>query len=156
MGYAEVFEGLLGDDFHQVDKYILKKYAGALQPYGLNVRESIALIHIVELRQCGGANQGQIGKMIGVTNPAMVKITKRLEEMGLIVRQPDPGDGRSQLLLPTAQGFARNAVCRQAIRETDQAVFSRLTSQERQLLKRIMGKIGAGEACGSAPAVEKA
>ena len=47
------------------------------------------------------ADKGQISRTV-----------RELEELGLITRTPDPDDGRSRLLSPTAEGLERLAAAR--------------------------------------------
>lgn len=61
-------------------------------------RESITLSALAENLM---ADKGQISRTV-----------RELEQLGLIQRTPDPDDGRSSLLSPTADGLARLAEAR--------------------------------------------
>lgn len=61
-------------------------------------RESVTLSNLAESLM---ADKGQISRTV-----------RELEELGLITRTPDPADGRSSLLSPTAEGLDRLAAAR--------------------------------------------
>lgn len=61
-------------------------------------RESVTLSNLADSLM---ADKGQISRTV-----------RELEELGLITRTPDPADGRSSLLSPTAEGLERLAAAR--------------------------------------------
>jgi len=61
-------------------------------------RESITQSALAE---CLTADKGQISRTV-----------RELEQLGLVERRPDPSDGRSSILSPTADGLARLAAAR--------------------------------------------
>ena len=61
-------------------------------------RESVTLSSLAESLM---ADKGQISRTV-----------RELEELGLVTRTPDPADGRSSLLSPTATGLERLAAAR--------------------------------------------
>ena len=61
-------------------------------------RESVTLSSLAESLM---ADKGQISRTV-----------RELEELGLVTRTPDPADGRSSLLSPTASGLERLAAAR--------------------------------------------
>ena len=61
-------------------------------------RESVTISALAETLM---ADKGQISRTV-----------RELENLGLVVRTPDPTDGRSSLLSPTAEGLERLAAAR--------------------------------------------
>lgn len=57
------------------------------------------LIHVV--RKNPGITQAGIGKQLGTDKGAVAKQTLNLEAKGYLRREPNPADGRSQLIFPT-------------------------------------------------------
>jgi DNA-binding MarR family transcriptional regulator len=82
---------LLADNAERVNPGMLP---GAYKVFTTIVRrESVTLSALAESLM---ADKGQISRTV-----------RELEELGLIARTPDPEDGRSSLLSPTAEGLTR-------------------------------------------------
>jgi DNA-binding MarR family transcriptional regulator len=47
---------------------------------------------------------GSLAEAVAVTAPSMTRIINALEAEGLVVREPDPDDGRAQVVAMTDQG----------------------------------------------------
>ncbi len=54
----------------------------------------------------GEARATHFAAQLGVTAPVLSRHVAELEEMGLVVRRPDPNDGRAQLIALTEAGEA--------------------------------------------------
>jgi DNA-binding MarR family transcriptional regulator len=61
---------------------------------------------LVTLDQQGPQRIGALAEAVAVTAPSMTRIVDALERGGLAVRQPDPADGRCQVVAMTAAGRA--------------------------------------------------
>jgi DNA-binding MarR family transcriptional regulator len=59
---------------------------------------------LVILDQQGPQRIGALADAVAVTAPSMTRIVDALERGGLAVRQPDPADGRGQVVAMTASG----------------------------------------------------
>jgi MarR family transcriptional regulator, lower aerobic nicotinate degradation pathway regulator len=73
----------------------------AIRPLGLELRHFAALI---ELTQAGPTNQRDLGAAIGMDKAMVVRVVDDLERMGLVVRQPVPGDRRLRNVALTEHG----------------------------------------------------
>jgi DNA-binding MarR family transcriptional regulator len=85
--------------------------------------------------------QKQIAEIIGVEQPTMAATLSRMERDGLIVRTPDPADGRSALVSLSPQAEDKLAIVEQAVNETNEQAFSLLSAAERKQFFAIMTKI---------------
>ena len=90
------FRRVIADNAQRVSPGMLP---GAYKVFTTIVRrESITLSALADSLM---ADKGQISRTV-----------RELEQLGLIARTPDPADGRSSLLSPTAQGLERLAAAR--------------------------------------------
>lgn len=61
---------------------------------------------LVALDGQGSQRVGALAETVGVTAPSMTRIVNSLEAEGLVVREPDPDDGRAQAVVMTPRGRA--------------------------------------------------
>ena len=61
---------------------------------------------LVTLDAHGPQRVGTLAEKIAVTAPSMTRIVNGLEAEGLVEREPDPEDGRAQVVVPTKAGRA--------------------------------------------------
>jgi DNA-binding MarR family transcriptional regulator len=61
---------------------------------------------LVVLEGQGPQRIGSLAEAVAVTPPSMTRIVNALETEGLVDRQPDPADGRAQVVAMTAAGRA--------------------------------------------------
>jgi DNA-binding MarR family transcriptional regulator len=57
-----------------------------------------------------GISAGQVSELLHLHPSTLTGILKRLEKSGLVVRRPDPADGRRALLVLSARGRSVDAV----------------------------------------------
>ena len=77
-----------------------------------------------------------------VKHQSMRLVVAQLEASGLVARLPNPDDGRSQLVALSDKGRAALAEAREARRrEVAALIDTRLTDEERQLLRTAIGLI---------------
>lgn len=77
-----------------------------------------------------------------VKHQSMRLVVAQLEASGLVARLPNPDDGRSQLVALSDKGRAALAEAREARRREIAALIdTRLTDEERQLLRAAIGLI---------------
>src|SRR5579871_1475963 len=98
---------LLRDAYQTVDTEVLAALAAAgfaeVQPG-----------HAIVLRHLGedGARPSEIAARAQVTRQAVTKALDDLERLGLVLREPDPRDGRGVIVRYTARGVAGLRVAR--------------------------------------------
>ena len=79
-----------------------------LQPTGFNILRTIM--------QSAPAQAGTVIQLTGLDKSAVSRQIKVLRDIGLVDTQPDPRDGRSSFLVPTALAEERLAVVRQRVK----------------------------------------
>jgi DNA-binding MarR family transcriptional regulator len=66
---------------------------------------TVAQAATLEALSCGGLRLSDLGKRLGIAPSTLTRNLSRLEERGLIRKEPDPIDGRAQLVALTDAGF---------------------------------------------------
>jgi len=96
-----------------------------------------------------GCGIQEIATGLGLTAPTISVGVRRLEEAGLLERQPDPQDGRAIQLFLTAQGQTSHERARAFRREKMRRLLAGLTLEERaallDLLERAINAAEAGQ-----------
>jgi DNA-binding MarR family transcriptional regulator len=94
-------------------------------------RESVTLSSLADSLM---ADKGQISRTV-----------RELEELGLIMRTPDPADGRSSLLSPTPEGLERLAAARAPQESVLLNTLEEWSVDEIRDLTRLLHALTAGE-----------
>jgi DNA-binding MarR family transcriptional regulator len=79
----------------------------------------------------------------GVTQPAMTQLISRLEDAGLVRREPSPDDGRVVLVVITEQGLATLAHRRSARAERLAGIIAQLSPDHRAALVAALPALDA-------------
>ena len=79
----------------------------------------------------------------GVTQPAMTQLISRLEESGLVRREPSPDDGRVVLVAITEQGRATLAHRRSGRAERLAGIIAQLSPDHRAALAAALPALDA-------------
>jgi DNA-binding MarR family transcriptional regulator len=101
-----------------------------LGPSGLSV--------LVTLDQQGPQRIGALADVVAVTAPSMTRIVDALEREGLAVRQPDPADGRCQVVAMTPAGRALLASGTEAKLAALRRRLADLPAEDRQRLEAAL------------------
>ena len=98
----------------------------------------------------GTMSQKELAKWASVEQPTMANTLNRMERDGLIVRTPDPADGRSALIGLTKLGRQRANEALSAGKALNAKALSGLSPAERQqffdLLRRVISALEADAA----------
>lgn len=86
-------------------------------------------------------NQKRLSKAINVSPPNLATLLDRLEKRGLLVRQRNPLDKRSQTLALTPEGFGMCIKAEKTASELERKATSALTDDERQQLIQLLQKL---------------
>ena len=100
---------------------------------------SLSQFHLLKLIALNGKHQvGEVADFLGVSPPAATKNIDKLERLGLVIRQPFPGDRRATLLSSSAKG--RRLVDKyEAVKEERLApVLAGFSTAELSQLSRLM------------------
>jgi len=66
---------------------------------------TVAQAATLEALTAGGLRLSELGKRLGIAPSTLTRNLARLEERGLIRKEPDPNDGRAQRVVLTQTGF---------------------------------------------------
>ncbi|MGA7148985.1 MAG: MarR family transcriptional regulator [Microbacterium sp.] len=123
------FRKIIGENADRVSPGMLP---GAYKVFTTIVRrESITLSALAEALM---ADKGQISRTV-----------RELEQLGLIERTPDPEDGRSSLLSPTAFGLERLAQARAPQESTLLSALEEWPLDDIRNLSRLLHALTAGQ-----------
>ena len=89
----------------RAQQILLAELDGVLRPHGLTFARYEALVLLTFSRR-GELPLGVIGQRLMVHPTSVTNIIDRLERQGLVVRQPNPADGRGKLAAITEPGRA--------------------------------------------------
>ena len=98
-----------------------------------------------------GATQSDLVQHSGRDKAQIARIVKGLVERGLLQSQPNPADGRSQVLSVSARGEAMQQRMQAHLAAFEQRVMTGLDRSERDSLLELLGRLQAnakGENCG--------
>lgn len=76
----------------------LGAWDGSLKGTGVSRAQLVAL---AQLMATAPLSQSELVARLSITAPTGVRLIDRMERDGLVVRQPDPQDGRVKLVIPT-------------------------------------------------------
>lgn len=93
------------------------------------------------LSQREGLNAQQIGEVTGRAKSSISHAVKLLQKKALLVRCPDPADGRRQVLMLTDRGRAAYLDLVSFFVEREKGMLSCLTQSERSTLRKLMIKL---------------
>jgi DNA-binding MarR family transcriptional regulator len=96
---------------------------------------------IAVLAERPSTTQQMIGGLTGMDKVTVSRATVALVDRALVKREPNPEDKRSQLLSLTTTGAQLYAEIAPKAKEMEAAIFSTLSSQERDSLMRLLRRI---------------
>lgn len=88
-----------------------------------------------------GTPSTSLGPKMGVEPTSLSRTLKNLEERGLIVRKPNPEDGRSVLILLTDEGLEMRDVSKDVVLRFNEAIHQNITPEEMEVFLRVIQKI---------------
>jgi DNA-binding MarR family transcriptional regulator len=110
----------------------------AMSQHGVRVGQNLVL---EVLWETDGLTPGELANRLQITTPTVVNTATRMEAAGLLVRRPDPADGRLVRLHLTAKARAAQRPIEEARRQLAQRATATLTDTERRHLHRALEKI---------------
>lgn len=98
-----------------------------------------------------GTTVSQLAERAQMTKQAMTELVEHLEAHGYVVRQPNPADGRSKLVIPTERGVEVVAIAQSLVPEVEQ-IAARAVGTRRldRLRKELVAIQQAAEVSGAA------
>jgi DNA-binding MarR family transcriptional regulator len=103
-GWADAEAGMaVVTSIMRVQQLILSEVERALRPFGLTFARYEVLM-LLFFSRVGELPVGRVGERLQVHPASVTNAVDRLEADGLVVRRPNPRDGRSVLAAITAEG----------------------------------------------------
>jgi DNA-binding MarR family transcriptional regulator len=88
-----------------------------------------------------GLSQSALGAALGTARSGAMALADWMETRGLVERRHQPDDGRAWGLHLTRRGEARLRDLKRRVRANDAAFAARLTPEERNQLRELLGKL---------------
>jgi len=90
-----------------------------------------------------GTPSTSLGPKMGIEPTSLSRTLKNLEERGLIVRKPNPEDGRSVLIILTEDGLEMRNVSKEVVLNFYEAIDEKISPEEMNTFYRVLQKINA-------------
>ena len=99
------------------------------------------------IKSLGPLPQKELARLLYVEQPTMAQLLARMERDGLVVRTPDPHDGRSSVINLTSQAVQKSKPARELILEGSRIAFKGLSPRDiatlHLLLQRVLANLEA-------------
>lgn len=102
------------------------------------------------LAEAGPASQAQLADRTGVFRSDLVAVLNELAEDGRIMRAPDPGDKRRNVITITEAGTERLGALDALLARANEDMLAPLSAAERRQLFDLLGRVNAHMAAGAA------
>jgi len=130
----------LGYWLRTVSNAVSHRFARRVEAEGVTVAEWVVLRMLYDVE---GIAPSVLAARMGMTKGAISKLADRLLAKALVVRRPNPDDGRAHELVLEPAGRALVPRLAELADRNDAAFFAVLAQDERRQLKRILKKIVA-------------
>jgi DNA-binding MarR family transcriptional regulator len=130
----------LGYWLRTVSNAVSHGFARRVEAEGVTVAEWVVLRMLYDVE---GIAPSVLAARMGMTKGAISKLADRLLAKALVVRRPNPDDGRAHELVLEPAGRALVPRLAELADRNDAAFFAVLAQDERRQLKRILKKIVA-------------
>lgn len=124
--------------FTRASKLLREAADDAMRQHGVRVGQNIIL---EVLWQQDGLTPGEIARCLDLATPTVVNAATRMEEVGLLVRRPDPADGRLVRLHLTRRARAVRRTIEKERSALERRATRTLTESERRVLDTALAKI---------------
>lgn len=91
----------------------------------------------------GGTPSTSLGPKMGVEPTSLSRTLKKLEERGLIVRKPNPEDGRSVLIVLTKEGLEMRDVSKEVVLKFYDALDERISRSDLKVFYQVLDTINS-------------
>jgi len=131
---------LVGYHLRKAQVAIFQDFAASLQ--GLDIRPGqFGVLILIDANP--GLNQSELGEAMGVDRSTVVAVIDRLEDRGLVARQPAPNDRRSYALELTAAGRSLLARLRPLVATHEARLAEGLSPSEQAQLIAMLRRVAA-------------
>lgn len=111
---------------------------GLLSGLGLHVGQEMVLIELWAEDRLRGSD---LAGRLGVEPPTITRMLRRMENCGLLYREPDPDDARSFRVRLTAKGRALEEPVIRAWEAAEEHTLAGLSPGERQTFRGLLGRV---------------
>jgi len=87
------------------------------------------------------ARQTDLAQVIGISQPSLVRTLNQLQAAGLLARAPNPGDGRSNLLVITPEGRTLVDQIEAKLTSLRHSLLDGISDQDLETTLRVMGHL---------------
>jgi MarR family transcriptional regulator, transcriptional regulator for hemolysin len=109
-----------------------------LKGTGVSPAQFMALAHLTAL---GALSQSSLSNLLSTTPATTVRLVDRMERDGWVVRQPDPDDGRANLLVLTEEALNVWEEVSQLVRAMLQQAYRGIHPAEIEAVKRVLERV---------------
>ncbi len=106
--------------------------------HGITVSMGFAMLNISKEK---GTPATKIAPLLGMEPRSLTRLIKKLEEDGLVRRQPDPEDTRSVRIFLTALGVEKRAIAQKVVEDFNEKVRKTVKAKELQTFFDVLEKI---------------
>lgn len=122
--------------------------AEGIAPLGLTTGQFPALLALWER---DGVSQSELAQIVRVEQPTMAQALARMERDGLIVREPDPADGRRAVIRLTPRGRAAEAPAIAAALDVNRRAAAGLGAEQQQAVIEALMVLTTNLVCARTP-----
>lgn len=90
-----------------------------------------------------GTPSTSLGPKMGIEPTSLSRTLKNLEERGLIIRKPNPEDGRSVLIVLTEEGLQMRNVSKEVVLKFYEVIQQKISQEEMNVFFTVLQKINA-------------
>jgi DNA-binding MarR family transcriptional regulator len=124
----------------RVFRKLNRAFGRALRPLGVSGEQA----HVLALLFTEGPQTiGQLQRGLSLSSPTLTGAIRRMEDEGLVEREPLPEDRRSYRIAPPRWDRRRKQRLYQAILATEEAGFAALAAAERRTLHELLARVDA-------------
>lgn len=96
---------------------------------------------LISIEPEGGTPSTSLGPKMGIEATSLSRTLKTMEEKGLIIRRPNPLDGRGVLIHLTPFGIEMREYSKQVVIRFDEAVKKTISQKELETFKKVTNSI---------------
>jgi DNA-binding MarR family transcriptional regulator len=98
---------------------------------------------VFQVIDADGSRVTELAARAGMTKQAMGELVRHLEAGGYLRRDPDPRDGRAQLVRPTRRGWDCIAAARTIVADLERELAERWGGEPLEALRTALGELNA-------------
>lgn len=116
-------------------KAFLGSWEGKLKGAGISPAQVMALAQLID---SGALSQSELVERLSIRPASGVRLVDRMERDGWVVRQPDPADGRVNLVVPTKRATEIWETISQLGRTVMDQAYQGIQPAEIETVKRVL------------------